>query len=134
MEIWGTGNPYREFLYVDDLADAVIFLMENYCENEIVNVGTGEDITIKNLALLIKDIVGFEGKLKFDESKPDGTPKKQLNIEKIKNIGWKPKISLKKGIELTLQWYVGLLRDPSIGYVGLLRDPSIGCIKNKTFE
>ena len=145
VEIWGTGNPYREFLYVDDLADAVIFLMENYCENEIVNVGTGEDITIKNLALLIKDIVGFEGKLKFDESKPDGTPKKQLNIEKIKNIGWKPKISLKKGIELTLQWYVGLLRDPSIGYVGLLRDPSIGYvgllrdpsigyIKNKTFE
>jgi len=80
--------------------------MENYCGNEIVNVGTGEDITIKNLALLIKDIVGFEGELKFDKSEPDGTPKKQLDVEKLKNIGWESKISLKKGIELTLKWYI----------------------------
>nr|QBK88363.1 MAG: NAD dependent epimerase/dehydratase [Mimivirus LCMiAC01] len=106
VEIWGTGSPYREFLHVADLADAVIFLMKNYCGNEIINVGTGEDITIKNLALLIKDIVGFEGELKFDKSKPDGTPKKQLNIEKIKNIGWQPKISLKQGIKLTLKWCI----------------------------
>ena len=98
VEIWGTGAPKREFLHVDDLADACFFLMQNYNEEELVNIGCGEDIAIKDLALLIKDVVGFEGDLHFDTSKPDGTPRKLLDMTKLHSRGWKHKIDLKDGI------------------------------------
>jgi len=98
VEIWGTGTPRREFLYVDDMADACVYLMENYNEKQFVNIGCGEDISIKNLALLVKDIVGFEGELIFDATKPDGTPRKLLDVSKLYATGWKPKVSLKEGI------------------------------------
>jgi len=104
VTVWGTGTPYREFLHVDDLADASIFLMQHYAGNDIVNIGTGIDLTIGDLAKKIKATVGFEGKLIFDTSKPDGTPKKQLNIDKIKNLGWEPKIPLDEGLKDTLNW------------------------------
>jgi len=103
VEIWGTGKPRREFLFVDDLADACLFLMNNYNDTEIINIGTGQDITIHELALLIKEIVGYEGQLRFNPDKPDGTPQKLLDIYKLKKIGWAAKISLSKGIELTYQ-------------------------------
>jgi GDP-L-fucose synthase len=102
--IWGTGSPRREFLHVDDLANATIFLMKKYNDSAIVNIGTGKDISIKKLALLIKNIVGFEGKLIFDTTKPDGTPQKLLDVSRLNTLGWKASISLKKGIEQTLQW------------------------------
>ena len=100
VEIWGTGSPLREFLHVDDLADACLFLMENFNEKGFVNVGYGEDISIKDLAYLIKEVVGFEGELVFDESKPDGTPRKLMDNSKINNMGWSPKISLKEGVSM----------------------------------
>ncbi|MDQ3190075.1 MAG: GDP-L-fucose synthase [Bacteroidota bacterium] len=99
VEIWGTGTPLREFLHVDDLADACFFLMENYNEPEMINVGTGKDITIKNLALLVKDITGFSGEIKFDPSKPDGTPRKLMDVTKLHNMGWKHRIGLEEGVE-----------------------------------
>lgn len=99
--VWGTGKPMREFLYVDDLADACYFLMENYNEPGAINVGTGSDITIGDLAHLVKRIVGFEGEIVFDTSKPDGTPKKQLNVSKINQLGWSAKIALEEGIRLS---------------------------------
>lgn len=98
VEIWGTGSPKREFLHVDDLADACYFLMENYSDKELVNIGVGEDISIKDLALLIKEIVGFEGELKWDTTKPDGTPRKLLDVTKLKNLGFEAKIGLREGI------------------------------------
>lgn len=97
--VWGTGKPMREFLYVDDLADACYFLMENYNDPGAINVGTGSDITIEDLAHLVKKIVGFEGEIVFDTSKPDGTPKKQLDVSKINGLGWKAKIDLEEGIK-----------------------------------
>jgi GDP-L-fucose synthase len=106
VEIWGTGKPKREFLYVDDLADALLFLMNHYNGNETVNVGTGEDISIKKLALLIKEIVSYEGELKFDHSKPDGTPRKLLDVTKLKQIGWQSKIHLNEGIKLSYNHYL----------------------------
>ena len=99
VEIWGTGAPKREFLHVDDLASACFFLLLHYNEKDIVNIGCGEDISIKNLALIIKEIVGFEGELAFDTSKPDGTPRKLLNIDKLHNLGWKHQIELEEGIK-----------------------------------
>lgn len=113
VEIWGTGEPYREFLYVDDLADACLFLMEKFdYENigEIINIGFGEDMKIKDIARLVKDIVGFNGEIKFDISKPDGTPRKLLDSSKIKSLGWKPKISLADGIEKTYECYCYLTK------------------------
>ncbi len=100
VELWGTGTPMREFLHVNDLAEACIFLMENYNEQQFVNIGTGTDITIKDLALTIKEIVGFTGSLTFDNSKPDGTPRKLMDVSKIHSLGWKHKIDLKEGIEM----------------------------------
>ncbi|MBT9148180.1 MAG: GDP-L-fucose synthase [Syntrophomonadaceae bacterium] len=109
VEIWGSGEPYREFLYVDDLADACVFLMYNHDYKDIgefINIGAGEDIKIKNLAIMIKDIIGFEGEIRHDLSKPDGTPRKLLDISRIKALGWKPKIDLEEGIRKMYEWYV----------------------------
>jgi GDP-L-fucose synthase len=103
--VWGTGSPRRECLYVDDLADTCVFLMDNYADSEMINVGYGEDISIRELASLIKDVVGFKGEINFDKSKPDGAPQKLLDISRIKKLGWAPKISLKKGLKQTYQWY-----------------------------
>lgn len=99
VEVWGTGKPMREFLHVDDLADAVYYLMLNYDEPGLVNVGVGEDISIADLALLVKDVVGFEGELTFNPSKPDGAPRKLMDVTKLHKLGWKHKIKLKEGIE-----------------------------------
>ena len=102
--VWGSGSPMREFLFVDDLAEACVFLMMNYNDGETINIGTGEDVTIKELAETIKEIVGFSGSLVFDATKPDGTPRKLLDVSKINNLGWKHEVSLKEGIQKTLQW------------------------------
>ncbi len=104
--VWGSGTPMREFLFVDDLAEACVFLMQNYNEAETVNIGTGEDVTIKELAETIKNTVGFEGELVFDTTKPDGTPRKLLDVSKINNLGWKHKVNLQEGIEKTLDWVI----------------------------
>lgn len=104
--MWGTGSPMREFLLVDDLAEACVFLMNNYSDSEIVNIGTGEDIKIKDLALMIKEIVGFKGEVINDTTKPDGTPRKLLDVSKLHNLGWHHKTSLKEGIEKTYEWFL----------------------------
>jgi GDP-L-fucose synthase len=108
VEIWGSGNPMREFLHVDDVAEAALFLMLNYDKKEFLNVGTGEDISIKNLALLIKDIVGYAGEVKFDNSKPDGTPRKLLCVDRLAALGWTYKIKLRDGIQSA---YADMLED-----------------------
>ena len=105
VPIWGTGNPRREFLYVDDLANAVVFLAENYSAAEIVNVGVGEDIRIGDLAELVAEVVGFEGALEYDTSKPDGTPRKLLDVSRLRNLGWEARWSLRDGIAATYDWY-----------------------------
>src|SRR5437867_3624448 len=106
MIVWGTGEPRREFLYVDDLAAAVLFLLEKYDSPEIINVGCGEDISIRELAELICDVVGFRGELKWDRSKPDGAPRKLLDISKIKKLGWQPTISLRDGVARFYEWFL----------------------------
>ena len=98
IEMWGSGSPLREFLHVDDLAEACYYLMETYDDAAFVNVGTGEDITIKNLTLLIKDIVGYEGEIMHDTTKPDGTPRKLMDVSRLNGLGWKASISLEEGI------------------------------------
>lgn len=105
--IWGSGAPMREFLHVDDLADACVYLMDNYTGDSLVNIGTGSDVTIKELALLIKDIVGYEGELTFDATKPDGTLKKLTNVDKLHGLGWKHKIELKEGVESVYKEFSG---------------------------
>jgi GDP-L-fucose synthase len=115
LTLWGSGEVYREFLYVEDLADACVYLMENVdakdmkklCPDYFVNVGTGEDLKIKELAIIIKDVVGFKGDILHDLTKPDGTPRKLLDISKIKELGWKPNVSLEEGIRRTYEWYLG---------------------------
>lgn len=104
--IWGTGSPMREFLFADDLADACYYLMENYNEPNLINIGTGEDLTIKDLALAIKKTVGFEGELVFDTTKPDGTPRKLMDVSKLHNLGWKHQIELEEGLKLAYQDYL----------------------------
>jgi GDP-L-fucose synthase len=103
--LWGTGSPKREFLYVNDLADACVFLMNHYDESDIINVGCGEDISIAELALLVKDVVGYTGNIEYDTKKPDGTPRKLLDVSKLMGLGWKPKTSLEEGITKTYEWY-----------------------------
>lgn len=103
--IWGTGKPKREFLHVDDLADSLLFLMNNYDGNQFVNVGVGKDISILKLAELIKAVVGFEGKIVNDLSKPDGTPRKLLDVSKLNDLGWEAQISLEEGIKDTYEWF-----------------------------
>ncbi len=104
--IWGSGTPMREFLFADDLAAACFFLMQNYSEPHLINVGTGEDLTIKDLALLIQKVVGFEGELQFDSSKPDGTPRKLMDVSKLHALGWKHQIELEEGLKLAYQDYL----------------------------
>ena len=105
VTLWGTGSPLREFLYVDDMADACVYLLQNYSGEEHVNIGTGREITIKDLAELVREIVGFEGDIIWDESMPDGTPRKLLDVSKLHDIGWKEKVSLRDGIRLEYEWY-----------------------------
>jgi GDP-L-fucose synthase len=106
VEVWGTGSPLREFMYVEDFAEALVFLMESYNENQFINVGTGEDISILALAKLISDIVGYNGTIKFDATKPDGTPRKLLDVSRLNSLGFKAKTSLEDGIRKTYQWYL----------------------------
>lgn len=106
VEIWGTGTPLREFLYVDDMADACVFLMENYDGEQHVNIGTGEEVSIKELAENVKLIVGFEGELVFNTDMPDGTPRKLCSIDKLHELGWKHKVSLKEGIKMAYDWFL----------------------------
>ena len=105
VKLWGDGSPMREFLHVDDLAEACYTCMEKYDSEEHINVGTGEDVSIKELAETIVDVVGYKNDYEWDTSKPNGTPRKVLNVDKIKSLGWEPKISLRKGIESTYEWY-----------------------------
>lgn len=104
--IWGTGESRREFLHVDDAADAIVFLLENYENKEFLNIGTGEDVSIKDLAYMIKGIIGYTGKLRFDATKPDGMPKKLLDVSKLHELGWKHTVQLEEGLERTYKWYV----------------------------
>jgi GDP-L-fucose synthase len=110
--VWGSGSPRREFLYVDDLADALAFLLENYDSPEVINVGCGKDVTIRELAEIVSEVVGFKGELIFDPSKPDGTPRKLLDTSCLKKLGWTPRVSLRDGIEQTYQWYLRSSPDP----------------------
>ena len=104
--VWGTGNPRREFLHVDDLADAAVFLMQRYDQEEVINVGAGEDVTITELAGMISNITGYDGRIVFDSSKPDGTPRKLLDVSRINALGWRPRISLDEGIRDVYRWFV----------------------------
>jgi GDP-L-fucose synthase len=106
VTIWGTGTPRREFLHVEDLADAAVFLMQHYDQPEIVNVGTGEDVTIRELAEIVSRTVGFQGQFVFDASKPDGTPRKLLDVSRLRSLGWKHSILLEEGIQSTYQWFL----------------------------
>ncbi len=105
VTIWGTGSPTREFIHVDDVADASLFLMKTYEASDVVNIGSGEEVTIRELALRIKEIVGFAGELSFDSTKPDGTPRKLSDVSRIHALGWKHKINLEEGLRLTYKWY-----------------------------
>ena len=106
VSVWGSGTPRREFLHVDDLADACFFLLENYNSPEIVNIGCGEDVSIKELAETVCEVLGFEGSLVFDASKPDGTPRKLMNVGRLLALGWKPGIGLKEGIRDAYEWFL----------------------------
>jgi GDP-L-fucose synthase len=105
VEIWGTGTPRREFLHVDDLADAILYLLQNYDAEPIVNVGWGEDLTIRELAEMVMSAIGYTGALTFDHSKPDGTPRKLLDVSRLRGLGWRPRIALQTGIEGTYAWF-----------------------------
>lgn len=107
VEVWGTGTPLREFIYVDDMADACVFLMENYSGEQHVNIGTGEEVSIRQLAETVKEVVGFEGKLVFNTDMPDGTPRKLTTVDKLHRLGWKHKVALDNGIELTYMYFLG---------------------------
>src|SRR5271169_3560844 len=104
--VWGSGTPLREFMYVDDLADALVFPLKNYSDDEHVNIGVGSEMTIRQLAEMVMRVVGFDGQLKFDSSKPDGTPRKLLDSSRLLAMGWMPKISIEAGLAMTYRWYV----------------------------
>ena len=106
VNIWGSGKPKREFMFADDLADACLFLMNNYNKKELINIGTGQELSIRDLAILIKEVVGFKGDLEFDLSKPDGTPRKLMDTTKLNNLGWVHKISLDQGLKLAYADYL----------------------------
>ena len=105
FEVWGTGKPKREFLHVDDLSDAILFLIKNNISDSLINIGSSSEVTISNLANIIKNAVGYDGEIVFDKSKPDGNPQKLLDSRKINKLGWQPKISLSQGIETTYEWF-----------------------------
>ncbi len=105
VKIWGSGKPKREFLFVDDMAEATVFLMQNYNSSEIINIGSGKDISISELAELLKELTRFNGEIIYDSSKPDGTPRKLLDVSKINSLGWTAETSLKEGIKKTIEWY-----------------------------
>ena len=109
VTLWGDGSPLREFLHVDDLAEACYTCMQEYDSDEHINVGTGVDVSIKELAETIADVVGYTGKINWDTSKPNGTPRKVMNVDKIKSLGWEPKISLREGIASAYDWFKGTL-------------------------
>jgi GDP-L-fucose synthase len=104
--MWGTGSAKRELLYVDDCADACVFLLENYNKSQFINVGTGEDVSIAELATMVKEIVGYTGEIVWDTTKPDGMPRKVLDVSKINEMGWKHTINLKDGLVKTYEWYL----------------------------
>lgn len=106
VTVWGSGTPMREFLYSDDMADACVFLMQRYSGNEFFNIGTGQDVTIRELAETIQKITGFQGELVFDKSKPDGTPRKLMDVSRLKALGWSPSVPLEEGIRLAVNWYL----------------------------
>ena len=106
VDVWGTGKPKREFLHVDDMASGIMFLLDNYCDNKPINLGTGEEVTIKELAYLVSEVVNYKGNIVFDDSKPDGIPRKILDSSRILKLGWKPSISLLKGLEKTYKIYL----------------------------
>ena len=106
VTLWGSGTPLREFLHTDDLARAVLHLLNNYDDGAPINIGWGKDISIKDLANLIANVVGYEGSIAWDTSKPDGTPRKVLDISKIQSLGWQPQIELREGIKSTYEWYL----------------------------
>ena len=105
VEIWGTGTPRREFLHVDDLADATLYLLQRYDDERIVNVGWGEDLTIRELAEIVMSVIGYTGRVVFDSTRPDGTPRKLLDVTRLRDLGWRPQISLRAGIEATYAWF-----------------------------
>jgi GDP-L-fucose synthase len=107
VTIWGTGTPKREFLHTDDLAEACLFLMQHYNEAGLVNIGVGKDVEIKELALMIKEIIGYQGNIEHDLTKPDGTPRKLMDVSKINTLGWKARIDLRTGIESVYREYAG---------------------------
>jgi GDP-L-fucose synthase len=111
VTVWGTGNARREFLHVDDLADACLFLMERYAGEGIVNVGVGRDMSIGELARLVKEVVGYAGEIAFDPSRPDGTPRKLLDVSRLTALGWTPRIGLREGLEQTYRWYLDHLAE-----------------------
>jgi len=104
--IWGTGAPLREFLYVDDLADAAVYLMRHYSAGDIVNVGTGEEISIRDVAEIVRRVVGYQGRLVQDTSKPDGMPRKRLDVSRLRALGWQARIPIEEGIRQTYEWYL----------------------------
>jgi GDP-L-fucose synthase len=114
--LWGTGRARREFLHVDDCAEACVFLMNEYSDSQPINVGAGNDITIAELALLMAGVTGYKGEVKWDDSMPDGTPRKLLDSSRINTLGWQPKISLREGLEMTHEWYKNKDHTVSICY------------------
>lgn len=114
VEIWGTGKPRREFLYVDDLAEALLLLLQQYDEEEIINVGTGEDLEIRELVSVIAETVGYQGELRYDTSRPDGTPRKQTDSSRLFQLGWKPRVDLREGIQRTYKWYTEALDQEAV--------------------
>lgn len=105
VEVWGSGTPLRELMYVDDLAEGLIFLMDNYTGTEFINIGSGKEISIKDLAFTIKDVVGYTGDIVFDSSKPDGTPRKLMDVSRLNALGWEAKTSLQDGVTKTYEWF-----------------------------
>jgi GDP-L-fucose synthase len=106
VRLWGTGKALREFIHVDDMADASLFLLEHYDDGEIVNIGVGKDISIADLADIVKDVVGYGGRIEYDSSKPDGTPRKLVDVTRINGLGWSARIDLRSGVEQTYQWFL----------------------------
>ena len=111
VEVWGSGSPRREFIFVDDVADAAIFLMQSYSDPTPVNLGNGSEISIKNIAELIRKVVGYNGQLRFDPTKPDGMPLKALDSSELMAMGWRPKVSLQRGLEETYRWFLDTTKD-----------------------